>query len=59
MIKRFYAANDGKAILQVSTELGKNNIQISVGNDKLDWFTIKLDKKQSVAFKQFMRKNDI
>ena len=59
MIKRFYAANDGKAILQVSTELGKDNIQVSVGNNILDWFTIKLDKKQSAAFKQFMRENDI
>lgn len=59
MKRKFYAANDGKAIIQVLTELGRDNIQISVGNSKLDWYQITLDDKQSRAFKQFMRENDV
>lgn len=59
MKQRYYAANDGKAIVQVTTELGRNNIQISVGNNKLDWHTISLNEEQSEGFKQFMRENDI
>jgi hypothetical protein len=59
MHKRYYAANDGKALLQVTTELGKNNIQISVGNSNLDWHSIILNEEQSIGFKKFMRENDI
>ncbi len=59
MHKRYYAAQDGKAIVQVTTELGKNNIQISVGNSKLDWHSIVLNEEQSIGFKKFMRENDV
>lgn len=58
-MKKKYYASDGKAILQVVTELGKNCVQISVGNSKLDWHTISLDEEDSKAFKQFMRENDV
>ncbi len=59
MKKRYYAANDGKAMVQVTTELGKNAITISVGNSKLDWHSIELNEEQSEGFKKFMRENDI
>lgn len=59
MKQRYYAANDGKALLHVVTVLGKDRIEISVGNSKLDWHSIVLDVEQTKAFKQFMRENDI
>ena len=59
MHKRYYAANDGKALLQVTTVLGKNEITISVGNSKLDWHSIILNEEQSIGFKKFMRENDV
>lgn len=59
MKQRFYAANDGKALLQVITTLGEQRIQISVGNNKLDWHTIILNTEQTEAFKIFMRENDV
>lgn len=59
MKKRYYAANDCKALLQVTIELGKNNIQISVGNSNLDWHSIILNEEQSEGFKKFMMENDV
>lgn len=59
MKRRYYAANDGKAILQVITELGFDHITISVGNSQLDWKSIDLNEDQAKAFKLFMRENDV
>lgn len=59
MKQRYYAANAGKALLHVVTTLGRDSIEISVGNSKLDWHSIKLDVEQSKAFKKFMKENDI
>lgn len=59
MKRRYYAANDGKAILQVITELGADHITISVGNSQLDWKSIDLNEDQAKAFKLFMRENDV
>lgn len=59
MKKRYYAAQDGKAMVQVTTVLGKQAVTISVGNSKLDWHSIILNEEQSEGFKKFMRENDI
>lgn len=59
MKKRFYKAADGKALLMVTTELGKNNITIGVADNQLNWQDISLNEEQSKAFKQFMKENDI
>lgn len=59
MKQKYYAANDSKALLQVTTVLGKNDITISVGNSKLDWHSIVLNEEQSIGFKKFMRENDV
>lgn len=59
MKQKYYAANDGEAILQVITTLDENRIIISVGNNQLDWKQIVLNEEQTKGFKQFMRDNDI
>lgn len=59
MKKRFYRANDNGQLLQVTTELGKDNIIISIADKELNWIAIKLNEEQSKAFKDFMRENDI
>lgn len=59
MKKRFYKANDGGALLLVTTELGKDKITIGVADNQLNWQDISLNEEQSKAFKQFMRENDI
>lgn len=60
MKQRFYKANDHGKLLQVITELGRNNIQIAIADKNLNWTeTISLNEEQSKAFKQFMRETDI
>lgn len=56
---RYYVSQEGIAILEIVTELGTNELTISVGNNRLDWHSIKLSSGQSEAFKQFMRENDV
>jgi hypothetical protein len=59
MKARFYKANDHGKLLQVTTELGKDNITISVADKQLNWNEISLNDEQSKAFKDFMRENNI
>lgn len=56
---KFYKAIEGTLGLQVITELGKNNISISISDKELNYKTITLNEEQSKEFKQFMRENDI
>lgn len=59
MKARFYKANDHGTLLQVITELGRNNIKIAIADKNLNWTeTISLNEEQSKAFKDFMREND-
>jgi hypothetical protein len=59
MHKRYYAAQSNKAIIQVITELGKNSIQISVGNSKLNWYQIDLDDDQTRGLLKFLKDNKV
>ena len=59
MKNKFYASKPLETILKVTTELGKDYIQIGVCNSKLEWHSITLDVEQSKAFKRFMRENDV
>lgn len=55
MIAKFYRANASKALLQVTTVLGKDSITIGVADKELNWQSIILNEEQSKAFKQFMK----
>ena len=59
MHKRYYAAQSSKAIIQVQTELGKNELQISVGNSKLDWHEIALTVDQTKALMKWLAENNV
>lgn len=59
MKSRFYKANDHGKLLQVTTELGKDNVMIGIADKELNWNDIQLNEEQSKAFKDFMRENDI
>lgn len=59
MKQRYYAANNGKAILQIITTLGQNDLQISVGNNKLDWYQIELNSDQVSGLVLWLRNNNV
>jgi hypothetical protein len=59
MKNKFYAANDGKGLVSVTTELGKDRIVISVADKDLNWNSVVLNEEQSRGFKQFMRENNL
>lgn len=59
MKQRYYAANEGEALLKLTTTLGKDFITIEVADKNLNWNRIVLNEKQSKGFKDFMRENDI
>ena len=56
---RYYAAETKTAIIQMITELGTNNLQISVGNNKLDWYQINLDVEQTKGLIKFLKDNNV
>lgn len=59
MKKRFYAAKDEIGLVSVTTELDKDNIVISVADNKLNWNSVNLNEEQSKGFKQFMREKEM
>lgn len=58
MKQRYYAA-DAEHIIQIVTELGKNELQISVGNNKLDWHEIKLSNEKVKELLKFLKDNNV
>ncbi len=59
MKQRYYAANNGKALLQIITELGKADLTIAVADNKLNWKTIYLSKEQTKGLLIFLNENVI
>lgn len=51
----YYAANDGKAIIQIINVRGTNKIKISVGNSNLDWYQIDLNDEQTKRLRKDRR----
>ena len=59
-MKEYYrAAELDKSILQISTELGTNNLQISVGNNRLHWEEITLNAQQTKSLIRFLKDNKV
>lgn len=59
MAATYYAANDGKSIMQILNERGTNKLKISVGNGKLDWYEIYLNDEQTKGLVKFIKDGNI
>ena len=56
---KYYAANAGESLLQVTKMLGRSKIDIGVADKHLNWKWITLDTEQTEAFIKFIKDTDI
>ena len=54
MKAKYYASEENKACLYISTELGKATLTIKLSDNKLNWNEIFLDKDQTKKLLKFL-----
>lgn len=57
MAAKFYAAQDGKAMIQVVIVRGKKEIKINVENNNV-WHEILLDAERAAGLRKFLEENN-
>ena len=57
MKQQYFAANSGKALLHIVTQLGKADLTIAVADNELNWKSIHLDKDMTEGLLKFLNEN--